>query len=338
MRKTVTTHRLWIWSCLLSISLLVACSNSREEKSGTAQSDPPPGATSSAGKPAPKSPGTVEVDREMQQALHLKIEPLAAATHSAEAPGFGRVLDPTSLITDVNEWTTARAAASASEQELARTKMLQAQSTASVRALQAAEAAAVRDRLVAQGLRDRIELSWGRSVAGRADLAQLTHALSSQERVIVRVDLPAGEGSVIQPHGARLGALTGSGAPLEAEYIGRAPNTDPQLQGRGSLFLTAANPLQLAAGEAVTAFVELAGPSLHGVFLPESAIVRHGEESWVYVQTAGTRFVREPISLETPVSGGWLITQGLRPQEPTVTQGGQMLLSEEFKPEVMVDD
>lgn len=331
----VTLH--WLCACLPLLVMTAACSGARDhtDAEGTAtqtqaREEPPP--PERAG-----SPQSVELNSGMQQALHLKIEALTSMTTSPQLPAFGRVLDPAALANDVSELNTARAAASASEQELTRTKTLQNQNTASLRALQAAEAAAVRDHLLVQTVRDRIELSWGRALANRADLDGLTRALASQERVMVRVDLPLGEALPVGPRSARVRTPTEPEAAVDAELVDLAPNTDPQLQGRGFLFLTRGNPLHLTPGAAVSATLEMPGPALHGVFLPESAILRQGEETWVYVQTAATRFVRRPVTLDTPVSGGWLITQDLQPQERAVTHGAQALLSQELKPEALAD-
>jgi len=284
------------------------------------------------------SPGTVELKTEIQSALHLKIEPLRSASAPQEITGYGRVLDPAPLAAAVSEWAAARAASGASEQEFERVRMLQKQNTASVRALQAAEAAAVRDRLLVESIHDRIALSWGRAVSRRDDLTGLIRALTSQDRVIIRVQLPVGEGPTGRPQGARITALTEPGRTIETQFLGPAPGTDPQLQGRGFLFLTRDNSLNLTPGSAVSASLELGGDAQRGVLLPESAVVRYDTRTWAYVQKGATTFVRMPVSLGPPLPGGWLIMQGLRGAERVVTQGAQVLLSEELKPQTSLPD
>lgn len=314
--------------------LLAGCSDRGDHDSGESQGRP----KEQAGTSNANSPGTVELKADVQRMLHLKIERLGAASAPQEIAGYGRVLDPAPLAAAVSEWATARAASVASEQEFERLKMLQKQNTASVRALQAAEAAAVRDRLLVESIRDRVALSWGRTLSRRADLTGLIRALTLQDRAIVRVELPVGEGPSVQPQGARLTALTEPGKAMEAEFLGLAPATDPQLQGRGFLFLTRDNPLNLTPGAAVGASLKLGGEALRGVTLPESALVRYDTRTWVYVQKDPTTFVRTPVSLGPPLPGGWLITQGLRAVERVVTQGAQVLLSEELKPQTSLPD
>ncbi|HWM68258.1 MAG TPA: hypothetical protein VNO35_16830 [Steroidobacteraceae bacterium] len=319
---------------VLILVALVGCSERGDHERSDSQDrtkEPAPASQSN-------SPGTVELKEDVQRALRLTIEPLSAASASPTIPAYGRVLDPAPLAAAVSEWATARAASVASEQEFERVTMLRQQNTASVRALQAAEASAVRDRLLVESIRDRVALTWGRTLARRADLTRLVQALASQDRVIVRVELPVGEGPSAQPQGARLTSLSEPGKAIEAEFLGRAPATDPQLQGQGFLFLTRDNALNLAPGAAVSASLELGGEALRGVFLPDLALVRNDTQTWIYVQKDPTIFTRTLVALRSPLPGGWLVTQRLRASDRVVTQGAQVLLSEELKPQTSLPD
>jgi hypothetical protein len=309
--------------------LLVGCSKSD-------QNEKPEGASTETSKAQP--PGTVELKVNLQQMLHMKIEALSAASAPPELTGYGLVLDPAPLAAMVSEWAVARAAATASDQELERTKILHRQNTASERALQAAMSTAARDRLTVDSIRARVSLSWGRVIASRTDLSELLRALTAQDRVIVRVELPAGEAPSAPPLRARLAALSDANKTIEAEFLSSAPTTDPQLQGQGFLFLTHHNALNLTPGAAVTADLELVGESLSGVLVPESALLRQDTRIWVYKQQSETSFVRTPVLLGPSRPGGWLVTQGLRAADKVVTQGAQVLLSEELKPQTSLPD
>ena len=46
---------------------------------------------------------------------------------------------------------------------------------------------------------------------------------------------------------------------------------------------------------------------------------------------------RREVALEDPASGGWF-TRSLKPGDKVVTRGAQMLLSEEFKSQIRVED
>ena len=83
------------------------------------------------------------------------------------------MLDPAPLAALVTELASAQAAYAASSSELARLKTLEGQGNASARALQTAEAAALRDRLAVQSARERLGPVVGQGRGGPEGLAGL---------------------------------------------------------------------------------------------------------------------------------------------------------------------
>ena len=113
--------------------------------------------------------------------------------------------------------------------------------------------------------------------------------------------------------------------------LGPAPSVDPQLQGKGFLFLLKTNSIQLAPGAAVSGFLELPGDKQTGVELPRNAILRFNGATWVYVQTSDEAFERREVKLDSPLSEGWFVREGLKPGDKVVVVSAQELLSEEQK-------
>jgi hypothetical protein len=66
------------------------------------------------------------------------------------------------------------------------------------------------------------------------------------------------------------------------------------------------------------------------VLIPSSAVVWHGGKPWVYVKKQNNQFVRQPISTDTEIEEGWF-NQEISAGSEVVTNGAQLLLSEEFK-------
>jgi hypothetical protein len=279
----------------------------------------------------------ITLDNETQENMGLQVAHPAAASFSPELKGYGRALDPAPLAALITELASAQAAYAASGNELARLKTLSDQGNASPRALQAAEAAAQHDQLAIQSARDRLVLSWGKTIADRNDLPAFVQSLTAQNTVLVRVDLPAGETLASPPIGARVSALSGNSA--EAEFLETAPNVDPQTQGQGFVFLLQPRALRLLPGEAVTAWLKLAGDSLTGAVIPREAVVRTEGAGWVYVQKSGgdETFTRTSIVLDHPVETGWFVTQGVTTNDYVVVTGAQTLLSEELKSSLKPD-
>lgn len=273
----------------------------------------------------------ITLDAATQKLMGLETSALAPAKLSPEIKGYGRVLDFSPLASVVADLTTARAASEASQAELKRLKALAAQNNASERALQTAEAAATRDQAQVESARLRLLAGWGSAIAGRQDLPAFVQSLGSLGSALVEIDLPGGEPAPAMPAGARLLTLADESALARAQLIGPAPAVDPQMQGRGFLFLVEPNASRLAPGAAVTGFLSMPGETQSGVAVPRNAVIRFNGTTWVYRQTADETFERVEVALESPLENGWFVREDLKPEEKVVTVGAQQLLSEELK-------
>lgn len=280
------------------------------------------------------------LDAAAQQRLGLAVSQPQAATLPRQSRAYGRVLDPGPLAALVAEIQSADAALEASRREFQRLKQLHAQGqNVALRAVEVAEATLRRDQIALEAARLKLLNSWGQAVAEVTDLAGLVKGLVSRQAALIRLDLPAGSGAA-PPQAARVFTLEAPEQSVEARYLGPAPEVDPQAQGAGFLFIVQDNPQagRLTPGQAVWGWLQQPGAPLAGVVVPSSAVVRAAGQAWVYLQTDGTNFVRRPIALDHPVSGGWLVQQGLSAQDRLVVTGAQMLLSEELKAGIRLGD
>jgi len=271
----------------------------------------------------------LKLDKEAQLRVGVKTAPLAAAQAKPEVQGYGRVLDPAPLAALLVEAAAAKAALEASTREYERLKVLHAGQNASTRALETAEATMKRDQIQLDSVRPRLFLGWGKEIGSKTDLSAFLQTLTAREASLVRVDLPLNQSLKTPPSGGRLAPLTSPESLVEAQFLGPAPNADPQLQGQGFLFLQQTN--SLPAGAAVVAWLSVPGEAESGVTVPREALIRHEGEVFVYVQTGDDTFVRKEIELERPMASGWFVHEGLKPQDPVVIVGAQQLLSEELK-------
>jgi hypothetical protein len=324
---------------LLIPALLAGCSEKPGEKAAESGAATPPAAEpESRVHHGTNGVTTITLDAATQKLMGLETTPVAPAQLSPEVKGYGHVLDISPLAAQVAELAGARAAGQASQAEWERLKTLAAQNNASQRALQAGEAAAVRDQAQAEAARLRLLAAWGSALAERQDLPELAQRLGSLSSALVEIDLPAGQPMNGAPTGARLIALADESAAAEGQFLGPAPAVDPQLQGRGFLFLVATNALRLAPGAALTGYLSLPGETQAGVAVPREAIVRFNGTTWVYRQDAEQTFERVETALESPLANGWFARGALKPGDKLVTAGAQQLLSEELKGEIEKPD
>jgi len=110
----------------------------------------------------------VNLNLSAQKLAGLQTTILAPATRASEVKAYGRVLDPTSLVTLLSDVGAARAELEASNKEYQRLKMLFAQGqNTSAKALETAEATMKRDRIAFKSAEARLVTAWGAGVANR---------------------------------------------------------------------------------------------------------------------------------------------------------------------------
>jgi hypothetical protein len=78
------------------------------------------------------------------------------------------------------------------------------------------------------------------------------------------------------------------------------------------------------------------GTTVAGVTVSASAIVWWQDRAWVYLRTGPNTFTRKEISTSLPAPGGGYIVKDLPTNSEIVTQGAQLLLSEEFRAQIQV--
>ena len=169
----------------------------------------------------------------------------------------------------------------------------------------------------------------GAGIADQTDLSARVLELSRREACIALISLPLGAPTPGSPPSCRLAPADREGDFLNTRFLGLSPATDPQTHGTGYLFLVTTNPP--AVGSPLAGWLALPGEPVAGFVVPESALVRHEGEIFVYLLQAGDGYRRTPIELDRAVIGGWGVHQGLAAGARIVTAGAQQLLSEELK-------
>ena len=256
----------------------------------------------------------------------------------------------------------SRIAMAAAQSALTRTRTLNADDkNVSDRALQEAESRVAAEQAKQSGAQRSVQLLTA-ALASSGDAAvplQLTRGglvvevmahpgesvesgqpllrVSRFDKLLARVDVPAGETVAPDLNSASIVPLGNESRPLTGERVGFAASVDPKTQGQPFLFRVTDSTGALRPGLSVTAYLEAPGQARAGAVVPRSAVIWQSGKSWVYVQTAKEKFARREVALEDPASGGWF-TRSLKPGDKVVTRGAQMMLSEEFKSQIRVED
>ena len=158
------------------------------------------------------------------------------------------------------------------------------------------------------------------------------------DRLLVRVDVPAGETVDRNLTMARIAAIGQEDRPFTGQRISLASNVDPSTLGQGFLFRIVGAVPSLRPGAAIVAYLQAPGAPQQGVIVPYSAIVRSGGKTWVFRQLEPDKFSRSEVAVDRTTGRGVFVMQGLKPGERVVSQGAQLLLSEEQKSQIQVGE
>ena len=193
--------------------------------------------------------------------------------------------------------------------------------------------AAARSRLTSVAASTR--QAWG-SVLGAAliDKTPLMTRLIERADYLVKVALPPGA-AVTRPPETAIARLDGA-REVQLTFVSPATTIDPRLQGISYLYRAAAEAALLPGLNLEV--VLLAEAVERGVVVPESAVVWLQGLAWIYLRTEPNTFVRREIAADHPGPDGGYIVTGLPEGAEVAVRGAQMLLSEEFRAQVPIED
>ncbi len=319
---------------VIAIAVLIfAYTEGTREREADAEEDQPISAKSAVEQT--NGVTMIHLDLQAQQLAGLKTVSISAAILPPEMKAYGRVMDFASLISLQSETVAANAALRASRAEYDRLKKLSVQDNASARALEMAKAQLAHDQGALQTVEAQLVASSSKTVADQSP--EFFQSLANQKNTLLRLDLPTGEIPVEAPTAAVL-TPAGEKSPIAANFFGRAATVDPLTQGEGFIFLATNAPASLLPGLAVAGFLQMPGAPSHGVIVPDDAVVRADDRAWIYAQTGEMDFERREVVLEHPTEGGWFVTNGVVAGEKIVITGTQVLLSEERKSQIKLED
>ena len=291
-----------------------------------------------------KGETVVTVSLEVQQASHIEAAPLALANMQPESTVWAMVVDLQPLFDLRNRLAAARAdldtltaQAGNSRTQYDRSSVLfQDDRNISQKALQDSRAAMQTDQAklrsataAVSGLEATMRQQFGDVLASASmdPASDLFQRLSSGRSALLRVTLPAGFTGAAP---ARITVDAPDGRDIAATKLSTSPLADPSVQGIPWFYAT---DQALPTGTHTSAHVPSTAPASQMLVVPNAAIVWYGGQPWAYVQTAQDHFARRYVSTDNEDDDGFLVTTGFHAGDRVVTQGAQLLLSEEQKPQ-----
>lgn len=286
---------------------------------------------------------TLVFDDAVQARLGIKTLILKSADFQTEILAYGQVINIQPLLalhsqiraTEVEE-NIAAAKFKLAEQAIKRQQDLYHNEVASKRSLELQQSTWQTDKnlwlsaqIQHQAAYQQARLNWGDVLTGwlnRNHSATMEQLLSGRLKLL-QINLQpnnhlSGDVQYIQADPAGIREQS-----KQAVLISAAPLAASGSQGESYFFQS--RDERLLPGMRVTAWIN-SGIEESGVIIPDSALVWHLDQAWVYLKNGGNRFEHRIISRFTPAPGGYFVTGNIiKPGESVVVEGAQQLLSAE---------
>ncbi|MEX3934059.1 efflux RND transporter periplasmic adaptor subunit [Paraburkholderia phymatum] len=286
----------------------------------------------------------IVVSAAAQRASHIEATRLAALTVRPERTAYASVVDlqplfdlRTRLAAARADLDTFTAQAGNSRTQYERNRVLfDDDRNVSQKSLQDARAAMQADEAkrrsaeaTVSGLDATMRQQFGDALAdsAMAPSSRLFQRLLAGREIVLRVTLPFDYAGTAP---ANITIDTPDGQAVPAQKLSASPSGDPSVQGNPWFY---AMDRALPVGTRTSARVPSSAPATPAIVIPERAVVWYGGQAWSYVQTAPDRFTRRYVPADNEGDQGFVVTSGFHAGDAVVTQGAQLLLSEELKPQ-----
>ncbi len=257
---------------------------------------------------------------------------LEPASGTQTTHGVANVLNPDPL---VQLDADMRAAAIAAEYSKGQAERFRSTTALSRQSVDNAERQAALEASQVSLLEARLRQTWGEDApfVRPEERQRILATLTSGAEALVRLDFPHAGADGLR--NVRVSPLAG-GAATSVTKFWVAPSGNLTMPGSSYFALVPAGP-GLRPGDRARLTADI-GAERMGVIIPSSAIVVFASQSWCYVETGPQEFKREPVSLEFPLTDGYLVAEGFAPGTKVVVRGASTLLSREAAPNFVGDD
>ena len=282
-------------------------------------------------RPSASGPGSAipALSAAQQRAVGIVIAAVPTADPPQRIEAYGQVLDPSELVADAGRLDSSRAAAFATAAEAARLKGLyRGGAGASLKALQAAEAAQTEAQVRVREAQTEFLLHWGPlAQLGDAQRANLIEQLAAGRQLLLRANLPGRHSLGTMPERALVDV---DGVKVPARVLGPLPQAGARMQSVGLLLQIPHPPAGLGPGAELP--VTLESTPRNGQVVPDGALLYGEQGAYVYrvlpdkAKDGDTQFLPLPVTLLQPVGDGWLVS-GLHTNDRIVVGGAGVLWS-----------
>jgi hypothetical protein len=260
--------------------------------------------------------------------LGVTTQPARAIEYREESTGYGVVLDHQGIAQAVADQQTAQATAQFSKASLERTRQLHGtQGAISADLEQTAQQKAAVDSAALTLTTEKLSSTWGMKPPWKDIHDSRVQSLAHGDTQLVRVTFPYDtlQGTPAELHGARVGSRRPE-ATSDMHPVWIAP-ADANIPGRSFFTLLPAGTL--AEGERLQVWAPTGQPT-SGALVPQAAIVLNDGKYWCYVEKTPGTLVRVALDTSRPTSGGYFVTEAVKPGDPIAVTAASQLLARQI--------
>lgn len=292
------------------------------------------------------------MDDEMQLASGLKILNVKQTEFIPEQVAYGKAMSIKPLLAIRNNYLSNASQKAGekiqlvqSEKEVSRLQQLHKNKIVSAKKLQHQQAKwqsnqAIYDKnsLKNQLIIDNSRLEWGERLTHWATSSYSPQwgKLINGQSTLIKITLPANQPLAAKTKSILISSIGKRQSAIKASYISTLPQIDSFSQGEQAIFL--ADSSTVKAGANVTAWIPLQKEIQTGVTIPESSIVWHLGQSFVFIKLDEEHFIHRNIVKPLQTAHGYYVNQQVKIGESIVITGTQMLLSHEFRSQIPDED
>ncbi len=288
----------------------------------------------------------VELEDEVLAASGIKFEKLKSLTFKPEFSAYAEVINIASLVSLKTEYSNLLSEEKILQKDLHnqnlilkramalhKTKSLSTRELEKNRAdrdLKASKLSAMNIQL--ENLDYEIKSNWGDEISKLVlnnDKQEIFNQLARHEGALILVSLLKEQTLQNEQQNVFVSGTNQRDLALAVSYLDRANQISNPLYGESYIYFLESE--KLSPGIRLFAWIEESGDSISGLLIPDSAVIWYASEAWVYVKHEDNLFVRKPVGKARKLPEGWLVDGITFHDAELVIQGGQTLLSEEFK-------
>jgi hypothetical protein len=193
-------------------------------------------------------------------------------------------------------------------------------------------------QLALDNARTEVSQGWGPVIADwlSDEDSKAYQRLVSRQETLIQITLPVSLSLPTDVNVIQVSRQGNRDTARKAYFVSPAYVSSHAAQGETYYFRMDTGRLRL--GMRLHAWIPQNEEGLNGFFIPERAIVWVDGKPWTYIQQADDSYRRKALEQGQAITGGIFIQSQFEAGDKLVVAGSQMLLSEEFRWQIMDED